>query len=98
MANKTGATAAPGWYPHPDEPGQVWYWDGERWTGEPRPAPLPPPPMRCVFCGSTGPFHRASYMLNTQGLTLLGWDGFNKVSECRICGSCGFIHWFAPRA
>ena len=91
------AGAGPGWYTDPRHPPRQWYWDGTAWTGESRDQPvLPPPPMRCVYCGRTSQFQPASYMLNTQGLTLLGWDGFNRVAHCQICTSCGFIHWFAP--
>jgi hypothetical protein len=23
---------SPGWYTHPDRPGEEWYWDGDAWT------------------------------------------------------------------
>jgi hypothetical protein len=47
-------------------------------------------------CGN-GQFATMQYMLNTQGLTLLGWDGFNRTATCHVCENCGFIHWFAQR-
>lgn len=79
-----------GWYPDPDGHGLRW-WDGTQWTAEER----DPPGMRCLVCGH-GDFDRAQYMLNTQGMTLLGWDGFNRQASCFVCRYCGFIHWFAP--
>lgn len=30
--------AAPGWFPNPDHPGLLRYWDGERWTEHTAPA------------------------------------------------------------
>ncbi|MDQ3403551.1 MAG: DUF4352 domain-containing protein, partial [Actinomycetota bacterium] len=32
-----------GWHPDPRQPGQQRYWDGERWTGQSRPAPVAGP-------------------------------------------------------
>jgi hypothetical protein len=28
------AAAPPGWYPHPDQPGQLSWWDGAQWSGQ----------------------------------------------------------------
>jgi hypothetical protein len=35
--------APPGWYPDPQGSGNLFYWDGSKWTGDVR-APLPPKP------------------------------------------------------
>lgn len=35
--------AEPGWYPDPRGSGNLFYWDGERWTGDVRGAPRPRP-------------------------------------------------------
>lgn len=36
---KATGPAGAGWYPHPDFPGSVRYWDGESWTDRIAPAP-----------------------------------------------------------
>jgi hypothetical protein len=28
------APGSPGWYPHPDQPGQMCWWDGTQWSGQ----------------------------------------------------------------
>lgn len=89
-APPTDQTAA-GWHPDPDGQGLRW-WDGVQWTSH---TSDPQPQMTCLMCGC-GDFDRTQYMLNTQGLTLLGWDGFNRTASCFVCRRCGFIHWFAP--
>lgn len=81
---------AAGWFPDPDGHGLRW-WDGQVWT-EHEQDPVTP---RCLVCQHPE-FDRAQYMLNTQGMTLLGWDGFNRQATCFVCRRCGFIHWFAP--
>ena len=35
-------------------------------------------------------------MMNTRGLTFMGWDWANKAARCLVCERCGYIHWFAP--
>ena len=87
-APSTGGPAA-GWFPDPDGEGLRW-WDGTAWTDH----QSNPPAMNCLFCQFTE-FDRTQYMLNTQGLTLLGFDAFNRQANCYVCRRCGYIHWFA---
>ena len=37
------ATPSPGWYPDPQVPGMMRYWDGETWTAQTTPSAPPPP-------------------------------------------------------
>jgi len=85
-----GAQPLAGWYPDPDGEGLRW-WDGAAWTSDETSGTA----MACLVCQHDG-FDRTRYMLNTQGLTLIGWDGFNREATCFVCRRCGFIHWFAP--
>jgi hypothetical protein len=38
-AAQSGASAPPAWYPDPEYPGHVRYWDGAQWTDHRQPAP-----------------------------------------------------------
>src|ERR1044071_4501713 len=40
MATPTGPQAA-GWYPDPESPSELRYWDGQAWTNQRHPAPPP---------------------------------------------------------
>lgn len=42
--NSTGPAAPPGWYPDPDTPAQLRFWDGATWTSHTSPGAMPPPP------------------------------------------------------
>ena len=47
----------PGWYPHPEMPGSLGYWDGDGWTEHvaPGPAPnVPPPKQTSVLTVASG--------------------------------------------
>ena len=85
-----GALPPAGWFADPDGVGLRW-WDGTAWTEE----QAHQGGMACLVCRCTE-FDRTSYMLNTQGMTLLGFDAFNRQANCFVCRRCGFIHWFAP--
>src|SRR5258708_3319260 len=39
----TGSTSSPGWFPDPQVPGQMRYWDGAVWTANTSPAAAPVP-------------------------------------------------------
>lgn len=51
---------------------------------------------RCVWCGGTS-FSQRNLMLNTRGLSFLDMEWANRNADCRICDSCGYIHWFLPQ-
>ncbi len=87
-SSSTSGTAA-GWFPDPDGEGLRW-WDGTSWTADESNRPA----MTCVFCQFTE-LDRTLYMLNTQGMSMLGLDAFNRQANCYVCRRCGFIHWFA---
>jgi hypothetical protein len=42
--NTAGPAAPVGWYPDPNMPAQLRYWDGTAWTAHTSPAAMPPPP------------------------------------------------------
>jgi hypothetical protein len=44
VSDQTPGSAAPGWYPDPQNPGQQRYWDGSAWSAAAPPPAAPPPP------------------------------------------------------
>ena len=76
-------SSAPGWYPSPENPALVKYWDGSAWSGESHPAvPAPglyPPvqsapyvPFQAVANVGTNGFAIASMVL---GILWIYWAG-----------------------
>lgn len=53
-----GPTASPGWYPDPQIPGMMRYWDGATWTAQTAPAAPPPSsaPGRPSYAGGPPPY------------------------------------------
>jgi len=49
--------------------------------------------LTCVVCGGNQFFKREA-LLNTPGMTFLKLDWANATAQCRVCGDCGYIHWF----
>ena len=92
-----------GWYPAPGARGTERYWDGGAWTADERTAPAAAAHSRgsapargtCLWCGWTG-LQQRELMMNTRGMTFMGWDWANKGAQCLVCERCGYIHWFAP--
>ena len=49
--------------------------------------------LTCLVCGCNRFFKRDA-LLNTPRMTFLNLDWANATGECRVCGWCGYIHWF----
>ncbi|MFT3714941.1 MAG: hypothetical protein QM774_03065 [Gordonia sp. (in: high G+C Gram-positive bacteria)] len=49
--------------------------------------------LTCLVCSGVD-FTQREVMMNTQGMSLMGWDAFNKVGDGVICDRCGFVHTF----
>lgn len=52
--------------------------------------------LKCLVCCNDTFFERPA-QLNTRMMTFFNLDWANKTAICRVCESCGFIHWFLPR-
>lgn len=51
----------------------------------------------CLGCGNTG--HEERFLLlNSRGLTVMGWDALNRSADCLVCQTCGLVHWFVQAA
>jgi hypothetical protein len=49
--------------------------------------------LECVVCGGVS-FGYREVLLNTSGMTYMGWDWLNKAAIGAICRDCGFVHEF----
>ena len=49
----------------------------------------------CPFCGQKRFWIRKTLM-NTPGVTFLGFDWANKEAVNYVCEKCGYIMWFLP--
>jgi Protein of unknown function (DUF2510)/Domain of unknown function (DUF4190) len=65
------ATPPPGWYPDPEQPANVRWWDGTTWTAHRAPA-WHPPVGSWVQPASSGPNHDLDYLLpvNRDGFAI----------------------------
>ena len=50
-------------------------------------------PVKCPICGNDE-FHNYLTLLNTQGMSFLGFDWANREAETFICKVCGHIQRF----
>jgi hypothetical protein len=67
----TNATPPPGWYPDPEQPANVRWWDGTTWTVHRAPV-WQPPVGAWAGPGSAGPSHDLDWLLpvNRDGLAI----------------------------
>jgi hypothetical protein len=49
--------------------------------------------VRCPHCGGEN-FDTGSALLNTSGMTFLGFDWANRSASLLICTKCSHIDWF----
>lgn len=81
--------APPGWYDDPENPGQLRYWDGGRWTDDRRPASPSP-------AGAAGGFDQTgSYAGGAAPSTWL-WQSILSAFCCLPLGIVGIV--FAAQA
>jgi len=49
--------------------------------------------LTCPVCDGTHFWTRRT-LLNTPGVTFLGFDWLNKTAKNYVCDSCNYIYWF----
>ena len=47
----------------------------------------------CPVCKNRKFWSRTTLM-NTSGMTFMGWDWLNKEAVNFICSKCGYVYWF----
>lgn len=50
-------------------------------------------PLTCAVCGHDK-FWTRKTLMNTPGVTFLGFDWANKQAENYVCNHCGYVMWF----
>jgi hypothetical protein len=60
----------PGWYPQPDDPRVMRWWDGSRWTDQIQPISLPTPPL-------AQPNRKVGLAITAAALTVAGLIGLS---------------------
>lgn len=53
-------------------------------------------PLKCLVCGNDT-FYTRKGQINTAAMSFLDLDFLNKTATCRVCGNCGYVHWFLER-
>jgi len=53
-------------------------------------------PLKCLVCGHDH-FWTRKTLMNTKGVSGIGFAWANKTAENYICDSCGYVHWFFQR-
>lgn len=51
-------------------------------------------PLTCIVCQTGTSFFHREIMMNTSGMTFMGWDWANATADGAICENCGFVHTF----
>jgi hypothetical protein len=51
-------------------------------------------PLACLICGHDDGFVKREELMNTAGMTWMGWDWANKKAWAAICPRCGYVHTF----
>jgi hypothetical protein len=49
--------------------------------------------LKCPVCNNKHFWHRTTLM-NTSGMTFMGWEWLNKEANNYICEKCGYVYWF----
>lgn len=49
--------------------------------------------LECPVCNNDKFWERKTLM-NTPGMTFIGFDWANKTAQNYICGNCGYVYWF----
>ncbi|MCZ4551706.1 hypothetical protein [Gordonia rubripertincta] len=55
-------------------------------------------PLVCVVCQTGTTFFQREVMMNTVGMSMMGWDWANATADGAICATCGFVHTFMGNA
>jgi len=50
--------------------------------------------LDCKHCGNDT-FLQKEGLVNSRGMTLMGFDWLDAGAIVHICSSCGFLHWFS---
>ena len=53
-------------------------------------------PVKCPHCGNDL-FWTRTTLMNTRGVTFLGFDWANKEAQNYICDRCGYVLWFLDK-
>ena len=52
-------------------------------------------PLRCLVCRHDA-FWEHHVQLHTPGATFYNLEFLNRVANCAVCASCGYVHFFVP--
>ena len=101
----TSASVTPGWYQDPVTPGQIRWYDGQRWTDQVAAAPLPPPVAPADAGGEQGPpgYSAPGYGSAAHPGTGYGTPGYDSpgyttpgYGTTSSSGPSDVTHWLLP--